>query len=435
MKRVTRRLFLRLSGMGIVTTLMSCRGREEEARRDGTMTSVDRKNIGVGPDGRSLVCLARNGTPERNLRKVMEMMGGVDRFIGPRDIVLLKPNAQWWNQGTTNTDAMKGFIESVLGMPDFRGEIIVAENHHFPEVNSRGWTTDQRNGGYNLNELVEHFQRLGNRNVTKVHWRDGGPSRPGYWGGAENGGIVTGPGQGDGYVWRSDLVYVAPNGRKAMMSYPVFTSPYSGITVDFKDGLWKDGEYLRDRNLRFINFAGLNHHGADTGITASIKNYLGVCDMTCGYRGTGPEGFHNFHFVGYSDWPGVIKALGKKAGWREKSPAMGACVGYFMRTVRAADLNIVTAEYVGYGSRTDGALRERPRTILASEDPVALDFIGARDVLMPATRKNSNGARYVSMNDPEEYGSPTRRFLEMCHEMGIGNLSPEKIDMKEYVST
>jgi hypothetical protein len=432
MNRITRRLFLCLSGISALVVLFSCRDQEGKKQGEGDMASGDRKNIGILSDGKSYVYLSRNGTPEQNMRMTMELMGGVGNYIGLRDIVLLKPNAQWWNQGTTNTDAMRAFIEMVLEIPGFQGEIIVAENHHFPDENSRGWTTEQRNGAYNLNELVHHFQRIGKRNVTKHHWRDGGPSRPGYWGGAENGGIVTGPGNGDGYMWRSDLVYVSPTGRKAMMSYPIFTSKYSGITIDFKEGLWKNGAYLKDRKLRFINFAGLNHHGPDTGITASIKNYLGICDMTCGYRGTGPEGFHNFHYVGYNILPGKIKYILGKFGWREKTPAMGACVGYFIRTVRAADLNVVTAEWVGYGSRTDLNLREQAKTVLASVDPVALDFIAARDVMMPATKKHASGSVFESMNDPEKNDSPTRQFLEMCHETGVGNISPGMIVVREF---
>ncbi|MCX8012619.1 MAG: hypothetical protein N3A64_05660, partial [Desulfobacterota bacterium] len=76
------------------------------------------------------------------------MMGGIEKFIGKNDIVILKPNCQWWNQGRTNLAAMKGFIDLVLSIPDFKGEIIIAENHHFmdeflPEGekdNIRGWT-------------------------------------------------------------------------------------------------------------------------------------------------------------------------------------------------------------------------------------------------------------------------------------------------------
>ena len=79
-------------------------------------------------DNQAFIYEAKNGTPEQNMIKVIEMMGGINQFIGIDDIVVLKPNAQWWNQGMTNTDAMKGFIDLVLGIPGFKGEIIIAEN-------------------------------------------------------------------------------------------------------------------------------------------------------------------------------------------------------------------------------------------------------------------------------------------------------------------
>ncbi len=83
--------------------------------------------------------------------KVLEMVGGIEAIVDKKDIVILKPNAQWWNQGMTNTNAMKQFIEEVLGIPGFSGEIIIAENHHYAVDNSRGWTTKKRNGDFNYN--------------------------------------------------------------------------------------------------------------------------------------------------------------------------------------------------------------------------------------------------------------------------------------------
>ncbi|MFV1975187.1 MAG: hypothetical protein ACC651_05525, partial [Candidatus Scalindua sp.] len=54
--------------------------------------------------GKPLCILYRavNGTPDRNLVKVMEMMGGIEKLIGSDDVVVIKPNAQWWNQGAPN---------------------------------------------------------------------------------------------------------------------------------------------------------------------------------------------------------------------------------------------------------------------------------------------------------------------------------------------
>jgi len=62
---------------------------------------------------------------------------------------------------------MKEFIEHVLRIPGFKGEIIIADNHHSEPDNSRAWTTLFKNGDFNYNELVEYFQSKGYRNVTK----------------------------------------------------------------------------------------------------------------------------------------------------------------------------------------------------------------------------------------------------------------------------
>ncbi|RJQ17676.1 MAG: DUF362 domain-containing protein [Nitrospiraceae bacterium] len=424
LSNLTRRMFLAFSAMAALALYFK-RYPKDLFAAERVNTGVKAHNPGASHDGKSYVYLAKGASSEDNMRKVVEMMGGINKFVGADDIVLLKPNAQWWNQGTTNTNAMKAFIEMVLASPNFKGEIIIAENHHFPEDNSRGWTTDKRNGDHNLNELVEHFQKSGRPNVTKYHWHDGGGSVPGMWGGAEKGGLVKGPGNGDGYVWRDDLVFTAPGGKKAMMSYPVFTSEYSGITIDFCKGPWKNGMYL-DRKLKFVNFAGLNHHSS-TGVTASIKNYLGICDMTCGHRGRQPEGFYNLHFIGESNLHWRIKEVLGKFGWKEYLTAIGGAVGYFMKNVRMADLNIITAEWTGYGSRTDTNLREHTRAVLASADPVALDYAAAKDILMPATVKNSKSSSLRLENDPEPDDSPFRKFLSGCHDMGIGNLREDRI--------
>lgn len=42
---------------------------------------------------------AVNGKPATNLAKVIEMMGGIEKLIGADDVVVIKPNVQWWNQG------------------------------------------------------------------------------------------------------------------------------------------------------------------------------------------------------------------------------------------------------------------------------------------------------------------------------------------------
>lgn len=369
---------------------------------------------------------AKNGTPQKNVSKVIEMMGGIEKFIGVNDIVVLKPNAQWWNQGRTNLAAMKGFMDLVLNIPGFKGEIIIAENQHFvdpslPEEekdNVRGWTHFSEINGdidgvnHNLNTLIEMYQNNGHKNVTKSHWRDGGPRPKGKKPKASDGGIVSGPFEKDGYVW-TDIDYVfSPifglKKWKVKLSYPVFTSKYSGITIDFKDGAFMrdgkgGGEHLPDRPLKFINFAVLNDHYHNTGITSAVKNYMGVTDLSCGVLK--PEGYYNVHDCGGRFW-----------GYAKAGP-----IGLFMKTIRKADLNIVTAEWVGYGHRTDTSLAARKRTILASTDPVALDYYGAKYLVLPL------GGPNVIYHDPDDSDSPISKFLKLTVEtMGEGNLDESR---------
>jgi len=377
------------------------------------------------------IFIARNGSPQHNVAKVIEMMGGIEKLVGVNDIVILKPNAQWWNQGRTNLAAMKGFIDLVLNIPDFKGEVIIAENHHFMDVslrereqdNIRGWThLSEINGdidgvNHNLNTLVELYQKQGCRHVTKYHWRDGGPKRD-IWGNGQNGGVVSSPAEEDGYVW-SDINYTFTGflGLKkwtVKMTYPIFTSPYSGITIDFKNGAFKrngkgGGDYLPDKPIRFINFAVLNTHGTDTGITSSTKNYMGITDLSCGAWGLQPKGYVNIHQCGERYYP-----------YSKAGP-----LGHFMKTIRKADLNIVTAEWVGWGSRTDPSKATRMRTILASKDPIALDYYGAKYLLYPFSNEK--------YHDPDNPQNCVRKFLELALEAsGDGTLDERLMRINEH---
>lgn len=366
---------------------------------------------------------SKNGTPEQNTAKVIEMMGGIRRFISKDDIVILKPNAQWWNQGMTNTNAMKEFMELVLSIPGFKGEIIIAENHHCygprSTLDIRGWTTQERNGDFNYNELIAFFRNRGYDNVTKYHWLDGGPfsrdesvkdklTRPIKQMaravlGAKRRRVVQGPEDGDGYVW-TDIEYSC-DGKKVKMSYPVFTSEISKTVIDFKKGAWKNGRYMQ-QPVKFINFAGLNHHSDFAGVTSSVKNYLGVVDMTCGYAGAEPEGYYSFHYIGI--------------------PGLGGAVATFMKYVRKADLNIVTAEWVGFASRKDPAFSAKTKTIIASVDPVALDYYGAKHILYPL------GGPVAYLNNPDDAQRPFRKYLEKCSLEGGGIIDEKKINVQRF---
>jgi len=401
--------------------------------------ATNSRPLGTDSEGFSHILCSRNNTPEKNMYAVLEMLGGIERLIGPDDIVLLKPNSQWWNQGMTNTNAMKAFIEAVLNRHSFRGEVIIADNHQYNEPNSRGWTTDYRNGDFNYNELVTYFNYRGYKNVTKYNWRPVNPQigikefNP-----ANFSKRIEGPWQGDGYVYDENLVYKSPLGRRCLLTYPIFTSAYSGTVIDFKNGVWRDDSYS-GQPVKFINFSAINHHSSYAGVTGSVKNYMGIVDMSCGYPRGGPIGFYNAHHVGLRELPELYK---KYVPWRIQKRLIallrnlykdryfchtGGCLGSFMRQVRMADINLITAHWIGYGSRTDPELSGYPKALIASTDPVALDYWVAREILLPLTEQNRNGHTFTRYNDPQIDDGPSKRFLLACHNEGIGNILAEKI--------
>ena len=450
--KFTKRDFLRFLGISIVSLIIEAlnkplslmhKGLNRNIRTSEALASempkknrkykqISKKNLLVEKAELSEIYLAKGGTPQKNIETVLKMMGGIDKLIGKKDIVILKPNAQWWNQGRTNLAAMKGFIDLVLNIPSFKGEIIIAENHHFmdeslPEGekdNVRGWTHfSEINGNidgvkHNLNTLINLYREQGYKNVTKYHWRDGGPKRD-IWGNGQNGGIVESPAQEDGYVW-TDIDYTFSGffglkKWKVKMTYPIFTSKYSKITIDLKNSAYKrdgkgGGYYLPDKPVKFINFAVLNTHGDDTGITSSVKNYMGITDLSCGSWGLEPEGYVNVHQCG-----------GKYYPYAKAGP-----LAYFMKTIRKADLNIVTAEWVGWGSRTKPTKATRMHSILASRDSIALDYYGAKYLVYPLSRNRE-------YHDPDNPKSFVRKFLDLALEtLGEGTLDEKKMKIHQY---
>jgi hypothetical protein len=99
--------------------------------------------------------------PERLVKRMIELLGGIEALVGADDIVVCKVNSQWWRQGMVNTDVLAAFIELVVNRPGFSGEVIITDNHQSEVPDSRGWNTDIRNGRFNYNELVQYFQERG----------------------------------------------------------------------------------------------------------------------------------------------------------------------------------------------------------------------------------------------------------------------------------
>ena len=110
-----------------------------------TKPSSPRK-ITIG--SQSTIYRSLNGTPSENLTKVIELMGGIDKIIGENDVVVIKPNVQWWNHGATNLSALKTLVDLIMNRPSgFFGEVVIAENCH---RGSEPWTVEESGWMKNL---------------------------------------------------------------------------------------------------------------------------------------------------------------------------------------------------------------------------------------------------------------------------------------------
>ena len=365
-----------------------------------------------------------NDSPGENLKKVLDLGGGIERIVGQDDVVLIKPNVQWWNQGAPNLAALSRFVEILFDRPGgFRGEVVLAENCHrgSSPIESRqsGWSRQfERNadldGIQTVGGLGERLKKRYGRRLTVYHWVNV----------SAGGRRVTGPKDGDGYVYCSgtdgvpllscDNGAAGPDRRSTIMTYPVFTTD-QGTVVDFRNGIWEKGAYT-GRPMKVVLFSALNHHSTYCGVTSSLKNYMGIVDLSGGPdprnggRLTGE--YYNFHSFPFDKW-----APGPKAGM------LGTAIGTFIRTIRKADLHVTTAEWVGLASRVD-LPASRTRAVLAGTDPVALDFHAAKYILYP----NSG----IFVHDPENERGPLYQYLAKAAECGAGILDETLVNVNSF---
>jgi hypothetical protein len=365
---------------------------------------------------------AVNGSPRMNLSKVIEIMGGIEKIIGSDHVVVIKPNAQWWNQGAPSLAALKGFVDLIMNRPGgFKGEVALAENCHRSASPWRegGWARNfEQNSDlpqiHNMNDLARDLKKKYGNRFSICHWID-----------VKRGGKrVYGPNDGDGYVYCDGTGGVPlikhGNGargwkyKETIMTYPIFSTD-KGTIIDFKNGIWEGGSYT-GQPLRFINFSPLNHHSTYCGVTSAVKNYLGITDLSGGPDpndgGRLTDHYFNFHSFPFDKW-----APGPRPGM------LGAEVGVFLKTIRKADLNITTAEWIGLSSRTTPPIAH-PRAVLACTDPVALDYHASKYVLFP----NSG----LSIHNPDLRNRPLRDCLMKCTESFGGILDEKRIDIKSF---
>jgi len=121
-----------------------------------------------------------NGSPDENVLKIFELMGGIEKIIGANDVVVIKPNFQWWNQGAPNLMSLKTFVDLAMNRPGgFNGEVVIAENNHrgASPWDSAGWAQHfERNSDIdninNMNELSALLKKMYGDRFSVCHWID-----------------------------------------------------------------------------------------------------------------------------------------------------------------------------------------------------------------------------------------------------------------------
>ena len=345
-----------------------------------------------------------NGSPSENMEKVIDLLGCMKTIIGPDDIVVIKPNLQWWNQGAPNIASTEALINMIMHRPGgFNGEVVIAENSHrgLSPWNSAAWAVSfKRNsdihGINNYNELSKHLKNKYGDRFSSRHWIDIKSGGKRVYSPEDGSGYVLCDGTGGVPLLSMDNGLTGKDHREVIMSYPIFQTD-RGTIIDFKNGVWQKGSYSKQR-FKYINLTALNHHSNYCGITSAVKNHLGISDLS---GGANPEkggkltgNYYNFHSFPFNEWgAGPVPGM------------LGAEIGMFFNTIRKPDLNITTAEWIGLASRTELPV-VKTRAVLASRDPVALDYHSAKYLVYP----NS----HIPKHNPDNTKGPLHIELQKC---------------------
>lgn len=347
-------------------------------------------------------------------------------LIGKDDVVILKVNSQWPQRGGTNTDLVKSIIKKIVSHPEgFTGEIVIADNGQWMDRTDQSQWPTEVNAYDHSKSMVMVANSFPSYKVSTWLWDIIRKIAVNEY----NKGDLN-----DGYV-------VSPENPISdfHVSWPKFKTKY-GTYISLKNGIWNNatGTYDSGR-LKLINIPVLKSHGM-LGVTGSIKHYMGVL----------------------SNW------LPISAG---HNTIENGTMGTEMAQTRFPTLNILDAIWVNAnpvesgdacGPSTSYNDASYTNVIGASQDPVALDYWGAKSILMPAaqakgyTSYQSLNASYVpiigseaesfhtyllrSMNELKNYGfqvtmteSQMNVYVSSASARSHGDVQPPfgKIDMKD----
>ncbi len=299
---------------------------------------------------------------------------GPEGLIDADDVVLIKVNGQWYERGGTNTDVLRGVMRRVVEHPDgFVGEVIVGENTQSFRPNLDHAENNAEDQSQSIQNVADDFFAVG-WNASTMRWDDfRGLSVAEYSGGNMTDGYVVNP--------------IADPQTSIRVSYPKFRSA-SGTYVSYKHGIWSQATQTYDANkLVVINIPVFKTH-ATYGITASVKNHMGVVTTALS------TGSHS------------------RVGW--------GGLGSVLAEVRMPDLNILDCIWilarVGTGQVGPGApyeLASRRDQLVASTDPVALDAWATKFIMIPQLIENGYTPIEYSEQNPDNPGGKFRNYLDL----------------------
>jgi hypothetical protein len=284
--------------------------------------------------------------------------GSPSGIIDTDDVILIKVNCQWKCRGTTNTDLIRGLIHRILKHPDgFNGEVVIFENGQgrgafdgltcggdnysaWPDIDNNIWINAEEENLLTIDYLVN---TVFSGHPVSSYLLD--PIR--------NASISASDHTTDGYRMVDNV------------SYPCFTST-GGNRIELREGIWTGSNHAS--NIKLINVPVLKHHGG-TGITGTLKHSYGILSMSDGYSSIR-------HYT-----------------------QSGTQCGKMWSLVRIPDLNILDCIWVSFETLRGYPIEttHRSNILLASTDPIALDYYGSKHVLLPL------GGSHASEHDPDSY--------------------------------
>jgi hypothetical protein len=393
MKQLSRKEFLKT--LGVLTTIP---GLGRGIRWLEQVAPAQKKMVDV--------YVAMNGSPISNVGRVINLAGGIQRFIDLDDVVVIKPNGQWPYEGYTHTLCVKALIDNILSRPGgFAGEIILIEHVHRDPVEAMAdhycWNMSVSNRvnnwpDMNYFELIADFQNRGYLNVTADPLFDSGQAN---WDKVSGPALIGAGRQG----WVHDSYTASANGRKVELSYPILRSSFSDKLIDLKNGAWQAGNYT-GQQVKLIFMPTLNNHGSFNyedyaGPTSAVKTHIGIVDY-------GNLSDYNLHGVGYNN---------------PISPqAMGESVGYLITQLLNPTFCLTCAQYTGYRGRTD-PIAANTKAVGLCTDPVTLDYWMCKYIMYPCATSQ------VFMNPDNDYN--LRKALVGCNSKGVGTIAEAEINL------